>query len=269
MSQFLNHSLISAPLSKPSQWVYFLHGIYGRGGNLRTLARNFVKECPGVGVGLVDLRMHGKSQGFAPPHNLKAASKDVVRLLKHNHDAKDILGIVGHSFGGKVALECSRLWSGGSIKIVVLDSSPSKNSGQIQDTNHTVIKFLQDLKNMPPQFFSREEFENWMLAKEYPQGIVQWLAMNLVNEGNTFSFALKHEAMHSLLASYFDSDLWDQVGDHTFLMAAGKNSSLSIEDLKRFRECIGDRVQLVENAGHWLHVEAPSEVLTFLSATFG
>jgi esterase len=50
----------------------------------------------------VDLRLHGGSTGFEPPHTLGAAADDVDRLVEHLdfHAA----AVMGHSFGGKVAL---------------------------------------------------------------------------------------------------------------------------------------------------------------------
>lgn len=268
MSRLLNHAIVTAAGEKPDGWVYFLHGIYGRGGNLRTLAKNFVRECPSIGVVLVDLRMHGKSTGFDEPHDLESAANDVILLIKAKHDKKNIVGIVGHSFGGKVALECNRLWGEGSIKVVVLDSTPSKNPAHMQKLDHTVIRFLNDLKNMPPNFQSREHFVDWMSEKNYAPGVIQWLAMNLNGDGDTFSFSLEYEAMNSLLTSYFDRDLWDQVGEDTFLMVAGKHSSVTQIDLEKYKERLPGRVSTAEESSHWLHVEAPKEVLNFLKEVF-
>lgn len=56
---------------------------------------------------LVDLRNHGRSagiKGLDPPHDMGNAARDLVNLVKsHEWAWPDV--IIGHSMGGKVALE--------------------------------------------------------------------------------------------------------------------------------------------------------------------
>lgn len=55
----------------------------------------------------MDLRNHGKSaeiEGFVPPHDMENAAKDVANLVNsHGWDWPDV--VMGHSMGGKVALQ--------------------------------------------------------------------------------------------------------------------------------------------------------------------
>jgi len=63
---------------------------------------------------LVDLRNHGRSagiKGFGPPHSISTAAKDLADLVKaRGWPWPDV--VLGHSMGGKVALDfaesCSR-----------------------------------------------------------------------------------------------------------------------------------------------------------------
>ena len=80
----------------------FLHGILGSGANWRTFARRFVEAKPTWRAVLVDLRKHGASQDFPAPHTLVACADD-LRALEKSIGRFD--GVLGHSFGGKVALE--------------------------------------------------------------------------------------------------------------------------------------------------------------------
>src|SRR5262245_8884848 len=84
----------------PRGWLLLLHGILGSGANWRTIARRVVTARPELGAVLVDLRMHGRSQGAPPPHTIDTAAGDLVHLAAE----LSLAAVVGHSFGGKVAL---------------------------------------------------------------------------------------------------------------------------------------------------------------------
>ena len=77
------HAEVTAPGVDPSRWMLVLHGILGSGGNFRSFARRLAAACPAWGFVLVDLRMHGQSQGAPPPHTLAAAADDLARLGEH------------------------------------------------------------------------------------------------------------------------------------------------------------------------------------------
>lgn len=64
---------------------------------------------------LVDLRNHGKSaeiESLLPPHNLENAAKDLANLVKsEGWDWPDV--VIGHSMGGKVALQFAQSCANG------------------------------------------------------------------------------------------------------------------------------------------------------------
>src|SRR4051812_11877517 len=115
----LAHAILTATPSDsgapaPSHWMLFLHGILGTGANSRTFAKEIIKARPTWGAVLVDLRLHGESQDFAPPHTLEAAAKDVAELITELESTTTgkVRGVLAHSFGGKVALELARQRAG-------------------------------------------------------------------------------------------------------------------------------------------------------------
>src|SRR5262245_20308941 len=99
----LAHALLTHPGRSPQQWLLVLHGIFGAGRNWRTVASQLVQVRADWGVILVDLRMHGNSQGFPPPYTLGTAAADLTALL--NATGLRAAGILGHSLGAKVALQ--------------------------------------------------------------------------------------------------------------------------------------------------------------------
>lgn len=110
----LHHSEIESS-GAAQDIVFFLHGILDRGRNWRRFAQELVSQRPHWKAVLVDLRLHGESQGFDPPHTIHACGEDVVTLVRELNKAREQQGsapskrvLVGHSFGGKVALEAVR-----------------------------------------------------------------------------------------------------------------------------------------------------------------
>src|SRR4030095_5380597 len=94
----------------PASAIAFLHGILGRGNNLRTIARKFVEARPRWSALLGDLRGHGRSPKGAPARSIEAAARDVLELAYRTRPP--LAAVVGHSFGGKIALEAARLSEG-------------------------------------------------------------------------------------------------------------------------------------------------------------
>src|SRR5262249_26111528 len=73
-SRTLAHSVVAARDARPERYVVMLHGILGRGSNLQSIAQQWTAARPDWAAVLVDLREHGDSHGFAPPHTLAAST---------------------------------------------------------------------------------------------------------------------------------------------------------------------------------------------------
>ncbi len=90
--------------------MVLIHGILGRKENLSSFAKMIVEGFPSWQVLLVDLRCHGESAALPATraaaaggeHSLHAAAGDVLALLRTLRLFPRVL--IGHSFGGKVAL---------------------------------------------------------------------------------------------------------------------------------------------------------------------
>src|SRR5262245_24206057 len=124
----LAHELLTSA-DPPERWMLFLHGILGRGVNWRSFARNYVARRAGWGAVLVDLRDHGDSQDLPGPRTVAAAGDDLVALAESivaEHGGR-VSGVLGHSFGGKVAIVgASRLRAAGEgvDELWIIDAPP-------------------------------------------------------------------------------------------------------------------------------------------------
>jgi esterase len=264
----LAHTVVARDGSQPERLLLLLHGLLGRGDNLFGLARRFVAEDEAFGVVLPDLRMHGASQSQPPPHTLAAAADDVRELVAQL--PQPVTAVAGHSFGGKVALRLlsdpwpALRWLG------VLDANPSARTAR--DESDSTSRVLAALAAAPTRFPNRNAFTSALSAAGVEPALGQWLAKNLVREGEQLRFGLDLTGIALLLADYDRNDLWPLVEapppDIALCFAiGGRSNALSRADKERLRALAARSVlELHElpEAGHWVHVDDPDGVLRVL-----
>ena len=267
---FLPHyTEIVAPNASPSSWMLVLHGIFGRGGNWRSFARKLVQGKPTLGAVLVDLRMHGDSQGAAGPHTVADAAADLVALTAElATQGRAVSMVCGHSFGGKVALAYRQQVH--QMQTWVLDSSPSPNEAALMDSNNVVASVLGVLEQLPTDFSNRGSFVQELSGRGLAPSVAQWLAMNLDPVGSAYRFRLDLGALRELLTDYYHTDLWASVqasehGDLHFVRA-GRSAVLAAGDWRRLQQMPAHvHLHTIAHAGHWLHVDALSDLVEIVA----
>src|SRR5688572_33089052 len=100
MTFVLHHASVGN--SEAPRVALVLHGVFGSGSNFRSLMKSLAAERPEWRFVLVDLRLHGRSLEAPPPHSLAACAGDLAELTRAL--ALSPAAVIGHSFGGKVAL---------------------------------------------------------------------------------------------------------------------------------------------------------------------
>ncbi len=260
MSQPVLHtSWVRPKAGEPSSILLMLHGILGSGQNLRSLATRLVQADPSSAALLVDLRLHGRSQGFAGPHSVSACADDLLRLCSEL--PLPVTQVLGHSFGGKVALRFHAARPDLS-RVMLLDSSPgSRASHRGSEQTFAILGLLERL---PRTFAQREDFLNAVRDAGQSGMIAEWLAMNLerLPEGGV-RLRLDVEGIRDMLGDYFALDAWSVLENSSAawdVVIGGRSEVLSFEDKQRLaaltqRAPERRRVHVLENAGHWLHVD--------------
>ena len=256
----LSHAVVTAPGSTPTRACLVLHGILGSKTNWRTLARRFAEALPDWAFVLVDLREHGASQGLPPPHTLAAASRDLVELGASL--ALPVRGVLGHSFGAKVALS----FAGDTpslTHLVVVDANPGARPDR--RGSEASLRALDTLEAIGPEWPSREAFLAAVTADGHDRGMAAWLAMNLEHAPGGFRLRVDVRAIRSMLDGYFQADLWSVVEAApatrrtTFILggASGVMDPAELDRLDAVAARGGCEVVVVPGAGHWVHVDAP------------
>jgi len=283
----LAHSLVTAPsatepAAKPTRWMLFLHGILGSGANWRTFAKQIVAASPEWGAVLVDLRLHGESQeGISPPHTLAAAARDVQELIAHLEAANGgggagVRAVLGHSFGGKVALELARQRDGDLDELFVIDSTPSARPDRhgSESTQHIVDL----LTHLPTEFPDRAAFTAWIEERGVSRPTAMWLAMNVrpVPNSTRFVFRVDIPSIRALLDDYFRVDLWGLL-EHppagapmrAHLIVGGRSGVVDEADRAHVQRCPRTTLDVIEHADHWVHVDAPDALRAIVLGYLG
>jgi pimeloyl-ACP methyl ester carboxylesterase len=271
MANPLAHAIVRDDNVEPTRWVFFLHGILGSGANWRTFAKRVIAANPGLGAVLVDLPMHGASLDLPPPHTITSAASDVLALIG-SFEGKTA-GIIAHSFGGKVALEMLRIAPVQAFgEVYILDSTPGPrpDAHGSEDTLHVV----DVLESVPFPLATRAAFSQHLCAAGISEPTTAWLAMNLRASDAGFVYKLDLEVIQTMLDDYFDRDLWPviespPINTNLHLVLGGKSEVFRKSERDRALDTAskaGARVtvDVLPNAGHWVHVDDPDGLFAVL-----
>ncbi|MGH7467553.1 MAG: alpha/beta fold hydrolase [Longimicrobiales bacterium] len=251
---------------RPDKVLYVLHGIFGAGRNWASVARRLVRDRPGWGARLIDLRQHGASQGFSSPHTLQAAAGDLHELAQQLRETP--AGLLGHSFGGKVALMYAREHGEALRQLWLIDSTPDAGPPR-----GTAWEMLQLVRDAPEPFDARQDLVAYLSEHGIGVSIGQWMATNLERSAHGYRWRFDLAAMKELLRSFFDTELWDVI-EHPppqaelHVVKARESSVLSPAASERIRQCArqNGRVYYHEVAGgHWVNADNPDALHALLT----
>jgi pimeloyl-ACP methyl ester carboxylesterase len=260
----LAHDRVTADGAAPERWLYVLHGIYGAGRNWASVTRRIVQARPDWGALLIDLRQHGDSQGFAPPHTIQAAAADLEQLAASTGLSPD--AVLGHSFGGKVALVHAGAAERPPRQVWVIDSTP-----QEREPEGSAWDMLKLLESLPRRFESRDDLIARLEQRGQPRSLAQWMATNLVADGGGYRWRFDFDSLRDLLVSFFATDAWPVVEDppddtEVHLVKAEDSSVLSGAALERAEAAAAGARTFVHRVagGHWLNADNPGAIEALL-----
>lgn len=266
MSPLLAHEEVRPDEGTAAGRIAYLHGVFGAGRNWRSVARRLAEGDPGWSGVLPDLRLHGASVGFPPPHTIAACADDVLSTIRSS-DGSGLDVVLGHSFGGKVALELTRRDPAGLRQAWIVDAPPSA-----REPGGTAWRMLDVLHRHPGPFGEREEAVEALEAEGYDALVGRWMATNLEERDDGLRWALNLDGLEALLEDFFRVDLWSVVerppeGVEIHVVKAEDSDVLSEEACRRV-ERAGEahgRTRLHRLAGgHWLNVANPDGLIDLL-----
>lgn len=240
--------------------VVLLHGLFGASGNLGTLARALQAT---FSVFSVDLPGHGRSGWLANPTVPAMAEKLRLWLddagLSRAH-------FIGHSLGGKVAMELALQQPQRVSSLTVADIAPVAYEGQ----HEAVFAALDAVASRPCA--SREEAGARMAAYLDEDSVIQFLLTSLYRnaQGNyhwRFDLSGLRAAYPALLAALAG----DRIYPGPVLFIKGSESDYIQPQYWPAVQRLfpAATIRVMAGCGHWLHAQKPvvfnSAVARFLA----
>lgn len=229
--------------------MIILHGVFGSSDNWLTQAKLF---SPHFRVFTIDQRNHGQS-----PHDEEFSYPVMVNDLLQfidEHQLKDPI-VIGHSMGGKVAMNFAVAHPEKLEKLIVVDIAPKP-----YNLEHYVI--IEGLKAIPVQTITSRNEADAALAAYVPEPDVrQFLLKNLQRrpEGG-FTWKINLPVIDKNLNKIgFDLEFAGKFEKPTLFIRGGKSKYVKDEDMTRIKEVFPLAELKTLDTGHWVQAEKPQE----------
>lgn len=238
-----------------------MHGLFGTSDNWQTLGKRFSETHK---VYLVDMRNHGRTD-HSHEFDYQLMADDIKEFVAAENLENPI--IMGHSMGGKAAMNFALQNPGKLSKLIVVDIAP-----KAYPVHHDQI--IEGLKSVDlASLQSRNEADEQLKAYIEEPDVRMFLMKNLFRkEDNTFAWRVNLKAVDEnidKMGAAITSDA--PFTKPTLFVRGGKSKYIKPEDEFNVICHLFPNVEIetIEEAGHWVHAEAPDRfydiVMNFLN----
>jgi pimeloyl-ACP methyl ester carboxylesterase len=252
--------------------VVFIHGLFGQGRNWTTIAKGLADSHR---VTLVDLPNHGHSPWTDRVDYLDMAQMVATELASLGEPVT----LVGHSMGGKVAMQLALRRPELLRALVVVDIAPvayPSQGGRTDDEDEEASPFAAYIEAMRALDLGRlrtRDDADAALADAVPSRMVRsFLLQSLVREGlgvdGSWRWRLNLELLERDLGELrgFPPQPPGATFDGPALWVAGAESTYVLDEDRPHMVALFPEIRLrrIRNAGHWVHSEQPEIFLETL-----
>lgn len=239
--------------------VIILHGLFGTSDNWQTLAKQLADDYT---VFIVDQRNHGRS-----PHdnefNYQVMADDLDYFMRDKwiDDAR----IVGHSMGGKTAMQFALMYPERVSQLAVVDIGVQQYVGGHEEILDALLSLELD------KVESRKDADAKIGATIKEYGVRQFLLKNLTrNKAGGYEWKMNLPVIFKNYQNILNAIESDKTFEKPTHFIKGENSKYlnlaAVEDIKKlFPSATFEEVKAV---GHWIHAEAPADTLRILRTFF-
>ena len=234
--------------------LVILHGLFGSLDNWLTLAKKLGEQFE---VYLIDARNHGQSP-HSEDFNYDVMADDLYEFLMLHNIIDPI--ILGHSMGGKTAMQFAMNYPTQLTKLIVVDIAPKSHP-----VHHTSI--IEGMKSLNFKVIKTRREADFQLSKH-------------ITDVSTRQFILKnlYWIEKEKLAWRFNLNVIDRdieiIGQGlqhiqkfekpTLFLRGLKSNYITEKDYETISKIFTNSVIKSLDSGHWLHAEKPQEFLDTL-----
>lgn len=228
--------------------LVLIHGLFGSYENLGMIARQLSDSFKIINL---DLRNHGKS-AHAPTMNYSEMATDVVETLQSLGILR--FALLGHSMGGKVAMQVAVTHPEMVSELILADISPVPTPPR-----HQAI--LQALASIPvAELTDRRHAEPFLSAAVPELAVRQFLLKNLIKDDHQLRWRFNLQALIDNYQEILAAPNAQGVYPHPVLFIKGGNSDYILPEhqaiiLSKFPQA---KAKIIQGTGHWLHAEKPA-----------
>lgn len=241
--------------------MFILHGLFGSSDNWQTIGKKFAEYFQ---VFLIDLRNHGRSF-HSEEWNYISMANDLDEIIQK--EGLDKVSILGHSMGGKTALNFAAMYPEKCSRLTIVDIGP--NYYPIH--HHEVLEALNSV-DFTKQV-SRKEVEKLLRKKIADEGTIQFLLKNLYwkegqeGEEKKLSWRFNLKVITKKIdivgeALEIHERNKKEFSEIPVLFIKGEKSGYIRESDKTSIKELFKKPAIIEipGAGHWVHAEKPAEL---------
>ncbi|MDC9725867.1 MAG: alpha/beta fold hydrolase [Gammaproteobacteria bacterium] len=234
------------------QPVVILHGLFGSSDNWRGLAKELSNHAQVI---TVDLRNHGRSPHSAE-QSYELMADDLAELIQELKLSS--VDLIGHSVGGKVAMTFSQHYPEFLHKLVVVDIAPRAYT----DEHSTIFETLLGLDLS--LYLSRKELDQELSLSLPNKAVRQFLLMNLDLTNDKLTWRLNLHALFECYPKLLQSVCnHQQIAIPSYFIRGGRSNYIGDDDFALINATFPhSEIVTIEEAGHWVHAEAPDIFLT-------
>ena len=234
--------------------VIIVHGLFGSLDNWMTIGKSIADFFH---VYLIDMRNHGRS-----PHSkswdYELMAKDLKGFI-NDHNIKDP-AIIGHSMGGKIAMEYALSHEEHLNKMIVVDIGIK----EYEPHHQHILKGLSslDLKKLKSREAADEELSKYITEP----GVRQFLLKGLYRKKNrSFGFRFNLSAINQHIKNVGEATKGNPILLPTLFIRGDDSNYILEEDLPELESLfLNSNIETVKNAGHWVHADQPEELLNLI-----
>ena len=239
--------------------LIIIHGLYGSAANFKSLAKVYANY---FNVYCIDLRNHGGSP-HAGDMSYQVMADDVLKFM--DDQGLSTSHILGHSMGGKVAMQLALNYPGRIKKLVIGDISPVPYP-------HHHKKIFEGLLQIPlKDIKSRGEADKLLSHYVNEAGVRMFLLSNLRrgDDGN-FKWRINLEVIVREYKSISAAPKGGPYDGQTLFIRGELSEYLTNQHIPKIMNMFPNfRIETIDGCSHWIHSEKPKEfseiLLNFLT----